>query len=131
MGCFPLLHHPSPFLPYISADRKAPPIPPPLLSADVHSHSLYLFLPLSAIISSPLFSVSRRIHPPSLLQSNPAAINQLLFSSRGRLVSATSFLSLTVFSIQSLHFLYTFISPPLTSSLSCSQPLSFAQTLSL
>lgn len=120
--------HPSPSLPLlkISADRKAPPTPPPLLSANVHSLSLYLFLRLSAIISPPLFSPSRRIHPPPLLQSNPTAINQLLFSSRGRLVSAPSFLSLfTVYSIQPLHSLSTFISPPVTSSLSCSLPLVF------
>ena len=119
--------HSSPSLPLlkISADRRAPPTLPLLLSAIVQSLSLYLFRRLSAIISPPLFSPSRRIHPPPLLQSNPTAINQLPFSFRGRLVSAPSFLSLfTVYSIQPpLHFLFTFISPPVTSSLSCSLPL--------
>lgn len=126
--------YPSPSFPLlkISADRKAPPTPPPLLSAYVHSLSLYLCLPLLAIISPPLFSPSRRIHPPPLLQSNPTAINQLLFSSRGRLVSAPSFLSLfTVYFIHPLHFLSTVISPHVTSSLSCSLPLSSSQVLSL
>lgn len=124
--------HSSPSLPLlkISADSKAPPIPPPLMPANVHS--LYLFLRLLAIISPPLFSPSRRIHPSPLLQSNPTAINQLLFSSRGRLVSAPSFLSLfTVYSIQPLHFLSTFISPPVTSSLSCSTFVFLSGSLSL
>lgn len=108
----PSLH---PFIPLltISVDRKAPPTPPPLLSANVHSLSLYRVLRLLCIISPLPFSPSKRIHPPPLLQRNPAAINQLPFSSRGRLVSAPSFLSLfTVYSIQPIHFLFTFISPP-------------------
>lgn len=120
MGCFPSPSpslHRAPSIPLlkkkISADTEAPPPPPhpPLLSAYVHSLPLYLLLPLSAIISPPLFSPSRRIHPPPLLRSNPTAINQPLFSSRGRLVSAPSSLSLfTVSSIQSLHL----PSPPLS-----------------
>lgn len=50
----------------------------------VNSLFLYLPLSLSAIISPPPFSSSGRVHPPPLLQSNPTAINQALFSSRGR-----------------------------------------------
>lgn len=124
--------HPSPAqsLLKISADRKAPPAAGPLLCVSVcpFSLSLYLFLPLAPIISPLLFSPSRRIHPPPLPQSIPTAINQLLFSSRGRLVSAPFFFSLfTVYFILSSHFLSTIISPPVTSRLSWSPPLSSSQ----
>lgn len=138
MLCLPLLHHPSILLPFYLCKKSQQTGKPLLLlfhfcqRMSILPLSLYILVPLSAIISPPLFSPSRRIYPPLLLQSNPTAINQLLFSSRGRLVSASSFLSLfTVYSIQHLHFLSSFISPPVTSSLYCSLPLSPPQALSL
>lgn len=62
-------------------------------------------LPLSTIIFPPRFSSSRRVHPPSLLRRDPTAINQLLVSSRGRLVSAAS--SISLFAVSCIHFLST------------------------
>lgn len=75
---------PSPSLPLlkISADRKGPPLLHHCQRMSILS-SFISVLPLSAIISPPLFSSLRSVHPPPLLQSNPTAINQLLVSSRG------------------------------------------------
>lgn len=86
--------HPSSLLPLLKSHQTGKPLLSSSTSVRVSILSFFIsVLPLSAIISPPLFSSLRRVHPPPLLQSNPTAINQLLVSSRGRLVSAASSLS--------------------------------------
>lgn len=101
---FLLLHHPFIHLPLSLSWQRAP----PLLLHFCQCMSTLSFistLPLSTIISPPWFSSSRRVHPPSLPLWEPTAINQLLVSSRGRLVSAASSISLST--VSCIHFLST------------------------
>lgn len=117
MGYFPLLHHPSASLPLLKSQQTGKPLFSSSTSVSMCPFPSFIsILPLSANISPPLFYSLRRVHPPPLLWSNPTTINQLLVSSRGRLVSAPSSLPrFTVFSNQCLYALSTFISPPVTS----------------
>lgn len=110
--------HPSPFPTFAKnlSRQESPSSPPPLLSAHVHSLFLYLrsasishYLPSSLLFIEECPPTSPPAEQPHCHQSAP------IVSSRGRLVSAPSSLSLfTVSSIQPLHFLSTFISPPVT-----------------
>lgn len=64
MGCFPLFHHPSlPTVAKISADRKAPPTAPPLLSACVHSLPLSLSASIGHYLTFSILSIEE--NPPT------------------------------------------------------------------
>lgn len=106
---FLLLHHPfihlSLPLPSLKTQQRAPPLFLHFCQRMSVLSSFISALPLSTIISPPWFSSSRRVHPPSLPLREPTAINQLLVSSRGRLVSAAS--SISPFTVSCIHFLST------------------------
>lgn len=105
----PLFHHPfiHPSLSTFTvktADR-APPLLPYFCQRMSVLSSFISVLHLSTIISPPQFSSSRRVHPPSLLRRDPTAIHQLLVSSRGRLLSTAS--SISLFAVSYSHCLST------------------------
>lgn len=104
---FLLLQHPFIHLslPSLKKQQRAPPLFLHFCQRMSVLSSFISALPLSTIISPPWFSSLRRVHPPSLPLREPTAINQLLVSSRGRLVSAAS--SISLFTVSCIHFLPT------------------------